>query len=109
MANSSNARSSQLNVVPATDIFESEKNYLLALDVPGIDPGSVAVEMDKDILKVSGHREAEGQVQRYVRDFRVPSGIDAQAVSAGVKDGVLTVVLPKHERALPQRIPVTVH
>jgi HSP20 family protein len=109
MANVTNTRSEQVKVVPATDIYEGEKSYLLALDMPGIEGNSVEVEIDKDVLKVSARRAAPGEEQRYSRDFRVPSGVDTQGVTASVKDGVLSVVLPKHERVLPKRIPVNVH
>lgn len=109
MSNLSNARNGQVNVVPATDIYEGEKDYLLMLDVPGIEGSSVEVEIDKDILKVSARRTASGEEQRYARDFRVPSGVNTQAVTAAVKDGVLSVVLPKHEHVLPKRIPVNVN
>jgi HSP20 family protein len=109
MANLNNTRDSQLVVVPATDIYEGEKDYLLALDVPGIEGNSVEVEIDNDVLKVSARRAAVGDEHRYARDFRVPSGVNTQAISASVKDGVLSVVLPKHEHVLPKRIPVNVH
>jgi HSP20 family protein len=109
MANSNNVRNSQVTVVPATDIYESDKDYLLALDVPGIEGDSVEVEIDKDVLKVSARRATPGEEQRYARDFRVPSGVNAQGISASVKDGVLNLVLPKHERVVPKRIPVSVH
>lgn len=108
-SNSSTSRNDQVNVVPATDIFESEKDFLLALDVPGIDGTAVEVEIDKDVLKVSARRTTPNGEQRYVRDFRVPSGVDTQAIAATAKDGVLTVALPKLERIQPKRIPVNVH
>jgi HSP20 family protein len=109
MANLNNARDSQVVVVPATDIYEGDKDYLLALDVPGIEGKSVEVEVDKDVLKISARRTVVGDEQRYARDFRVPSGVNTQAITASVKDGVLNVVLPKHEHVLPKRIPVNVH
>lgn len=106
MANSNNG---YVNVVPATDIYEGEKDYLLTLDVPGIEGGSVEVEIDKDVLKISALRTSAGEEQRYARDFRIPTGVDTQAVTATAKDGVLNVRLPKHERMQPKRIPVNVH
>lgn len=109
MANSNNLRNGHVNLVPATDIFEGEKDYLLALDVPGIDGNAVDIEIDKDVLKVSARRASGGEEQRYARDFRVPSGVDTQAISASAKGGVLTLVLPKLASVLPKRIPVSVN
>lgn len=108
MAQVNNLESAPVNVIPATDIYESEKDYLLALDVPGIDSDSVEVEIDKDVLKVSARRGGDTE-ERYARDFRVPSGVNGEAITANVKDGVLNIVLPKHERMLPKRIPVNVN
>lgn len=108
MAHANNVDNAPVNVIPATDIYESEKDYLLALDVPGIDGNSVEVEIDKDVLKVSARRTGDGE-ERYARDFRVPSGVDGQTITATVKDGVLNILLPKHERVLPKRIPVNVN
>lgn len=109
MANLTNEQNNAARLIPVADILEGEKDYLLALDVPGIDGASVEVEIEKDVLKVSARRVDVAEEQRYRREFLIPSGVNAQEVSAAVKDGVLTVVLPKFARAVPKRVPVAVH
>lgn len=98
-----------VRVVPAVDIFESEKDYLLVLDVPGIDGSGIEVEVDKDVLKVSAKRAEAAEALRYQREFKVPADVDGFGVTANAKDGVLRLVLPKHANAQPKRIAVTTH
>lgn len=99
----------EVRVVPAVDIYEGEQDYLLVLDVPGVDGANIDVEVDKDVLKVAAQRADGSEVLRYQREFRVPSDVNGGAVTANAKDGILRLVLPKHENAQPKRIEVATH
>ena len=98
---------SAVRVVPPVDIYEGEKDYLLVLDVPGVEGANIDVEVDRDLLKVSAKRSDGAEQVRYQREFRVPADVDGSGVTAKAKDGVLELVLPKHETAQPKRFAVS--
>lgn len=104
-----NQSESAARVLPAVDIYESEKDYLLVLDVPGVESSGIEVEVDKDVLKVVAKRNDGVEAQGYQREFKVPTDVNGGAVAANAKDGVLRLVLPKRESAQPKRIAVTTH
>jgi HSP20 family protein len=109
MANAAIQTDPSVRVYPAVDIYEGEKDYLLVLDVPGIDGGGIEVEVDKDVLKVGAKRTDSGEVQHYQREFKLPSDVNGTGVTANAKDGVLRLVLPKREGTQPKRIAVATH
>lgn len=108
MANSAKSEA-EVRVVPAVDIYESEKDYLLVLDVPGVRGEGIDIEVDKDVLKVTGRRTDGEELLRFQREFRVPADVNSDAVMANARDGVLNLTLPKREDAQPKRIPVVTH
>lgn len=93
---------------PPVDVYERETDYLLMLDVPGVDGKGIEVEIDKDVLKVTARRQ-DAESAQYAREFRIPPGTDVEKVTANAKAGVLSLVLPKHQSAQPKRIEVAVH
>ena len=94
---------------PPVDVYESEKDYLIVLDVPGVSGSGIEVEIDKDVLKVTGTREGAGaESVQYSREFRLPPGTETDKVTAKATAGVLNLVLPKHQSAQPRRIEVDV-
>jgi HSP20 family protein len=109
MANLATQTESVVRVLPAVDIYESEKDYLLVLDVPGASGSDIEVEVDKDVLKVVAKRNDGVEAQNYQREFKVPADVNGAAVAANAKDGILRLVLPKRESAQPKRISVTTH
>ena len=99
------------------DLCKIDDHYLLTADLPGIDPGSVDVDVDSGTLTISAHRTArsEDAVQwlanerffgTYRRQLSLGEGIDATAISATYENGVLTVTIPIAERAKPRKIEV---
>lgn len=94
---------------PPVDVYESEKDYLIVLDVPGVTGNGIEVEIDKDVLKVSGRREGQAETVTYSREFRLPPGTEVEKVAAKASAGVLNITLPKHQSAQPRRIEVDVH
>ena len=100
------------------DLCKIEDHYLLTADLPGVDPGSVDVDVDNGTLTISAHRTARSEeaVQwlanerffgTYRRQLSLGEGIDTSAISATYENGVLTVTIPLAERAKPRKIDVT--
>jgi len=106
--------------VPTLNVVETEGAYEVTLDLPGVDPAHVQVELNDGQLSVSGERKFEAEekgttlhrVERRYGQFRrvvsLPLPVDDAGISAAYKDGVLKVTLPKSERVKPKRIEVKV-
>jgi HSP20 family protein len=99
------------------DLCKVDDHYLLTADLPGVDPGSVDIDVDGGTLTISAHRTArsEDSVQwltnerffgTYRRQLSLGDGIDASAISATYENGVLTVVIPLAERAKPRKVQI---
>jgi HSP20 family molecular chaperone IbpA len=102
-------------VTPMVDIYEQESGLTLVADMPGVTNKNLKVDIDKGILTLEADVEIElkgGQLHSefvtsgYYRQFRLPEHLDANKVDAQLKDGVLTLALPKAEAAKPKRIEV---
>ena len=103
---------------PSFDVKEVEREYVLSADLPGIKPEAIAVTLDGDRLKVSGHRDSSHKTESeraclseisygsFSREFTLPATVDGEQVKASLKDGVLTLVLPKRAEAQPRKIAV---
>jgi HSP20 family protein len=102
--------------LPSTDVFETENEVVIELDVPGVHPENLSAEVIDGQLVVTGERApSEGAVRRYrserwqgrfVRTFSVPRGVDGGAIKAQYDHGVLRLTLPKAEDAKPRRIAI---
>lgn len=97
------------------DLCKIDDHYVLTADLPGVDPGSVDVDVDNGTLTISAHRTArsEDSVQwlsnerffgTYRRQLSLGEGIDTASISATYENGVLTVTIPIAERAKPRKI-----
>lgn len=94
-------------VHPDCDIEETKEDYVIRMDMPGLDPAGIDVKLDKDILTVEAKVEIEGLApRRYFRQFRVMRGLDAAKCQADYKLGVLTLKLAKPQSAQPQQIKI---
>jgi HSP20 family protein len=106
---------------PAADVRETEQEFFIRLDVPGVDGKSVKVSVFEDTLTVQGERRemTDGKkddkwhrVERFhgafERRFHLAGPMQADKVEATYKDGVLEVRIPKSEQARPREIPVQV-
>ncbi len=106
--------------IPAMDLVETEDHFVLKADLPGLTEADVNVEVEDNVLTVSGERKAEHEDKRegYVRversygSFRrsltLPEGVDPEAVSASFDKGVLEVRIPKPEERKPRRVAIQV-
>lgn len=103
---------------PAVDFYENQDELLLVVDLPGVPNDAIKIELDKDTLTIVGRRQLgvpEGarvlagpaSAWDYRRQFTVPSQIDPDRINAELKNGVLEVHLPRHERTKPRRIAIT--
>jgi HSP20 family molecular chaperone IbpA len=102
-------------VSPAVDIYEQEGGLTLIADMPGVTNQQLQVDIDKGVLTLEGAVALEFKGDRvfsefapsgYYRQFRLPEHLDANKVDAQLKNGVLTLSLPKAEAAMPKRIEV---
>jgi HSP20 family protein len=102
---------------PTVDIWESEEALVLQADVPGVKKDDVEINLDQDVLTISGRVSlddynglrpvySEFNVGNFFRRFSLGETIDQAAITADMEDGVLTVTLPKKEMAQPRKITV---
>jgi HSP20 family protein len=103
---------------PAMDLLETEDHFVLRADLPGMTESDVNIELEDNVLTVSGERKAEREEKRegfyrverafgsFSRSLTLPKGVDAEAVTAGFDNGVLEVRIPKPEQRKPRKITI---
>jgi HSP20 family protein len=98
-----------VTVAPRVDVLETENEFLVLADVPGVTPGDVDVRFEQGELAVHGKRPAgrDSEATAYHRVFAVADTVAADKITAELKAGVLTIRLPKVEAVKPKRIAVT--
>lgn len=103
--------------VPVTDIFETDEALTVILEMPGVDKDKVDVRVENEVLKIEGWINfsryeglqpvyTEYNVGNYARSFQLSSTIDQDRIRAELRDGVMTLILPKSEKATPRKIAV---
>lgn len=103
--------------LPNADIYETNDALNVVLEMPGVERDSVEVRVEDGVLKINGRLDfskyqglqplyTEYNVGHYSRSFRLSSKIDQNKIGAELKDGVLSLVLPKVEEAKPRTIQV---
>lgn len=105
---------------PPVDIYETEQNLVMKVELPGIDPKDVEVQLENNTLRIRGERKFEKEVSEenfqrversygsFARSFTLPSTVDPNHAAADYKDGVLTLTLAKREEAKPKTIKIEV-
>jgi HSP20 family protein len=105
---------------PATDIVEHENEYVVNLELPGVDKDDVKITMQENLLTIRGQKKEEKEsngsqyrrVERsygeFQRTFQLPSSVKSDRIEAAYRDGILTVSLPKAEEARSKQIEVKV-
>jgi HSP20 family protein len=102
---------------PAADIYESDNELTVNLDLPGVDPNMVDIRVENNTLTIRGERHFEEKqkenfhrVERsygpFARAFTLSTSVDPDKIRANYKTGVLTITLPKAEAAKPKRIQI---
>src|SRR3954465_11335535 len=99
------------------DLYRDGDHYVLSADLPGVDPGSVDVDVDGQLLTVRAERTAgmhdgakwlsqERPYGSYVRQFSLGEGVDPDRITANYDNGVLSVIIPVSERAKPRKVEI---
>lgn len=95
--------------MPAVNIREDEKGFILDLAVPGIDKKSLKIDIDEDLLTISseskneseesrdGYKRKEFSFSSFCRSFQIPENVSKDKIGANYKDGILSISLPKYE------------
>jgi HSP20 family protein len=95
--------------MPAVNIKEDEKRFMLDLAVPGIDKKELKIDINEDVLTISsetkneseenkdGYKRKEFSYSSFCRSFQIPENVSKDKIEANYKDGVLSVTLPKNE------------
>jgi HSP20 family protein len=102
---------------PSTNVFETKDAFVVQADVPGLAEGAVSVSVEDETLVIRGERKSdvpegykvhvrERAPIAFTRNLALPGRIDGDAVTATLKDGVLTITLPKAKEARPRSIAV---
>jgi HSP20 family protein len=104
--------------LPACDVFEDQTAVKIVAELPGVKPEDVKLSLENNVLTIRGEKKQEAEerterVHRYERSygsferaFVLPSTVDGDNISAQYQNGVLSVIVPKAERARPREIPV---
>lgn len=106
----------RLDFMPRFDVKEAKDAYVIRADLPGVRDADLDISLSANLLTISGRREEEHREDgetyyamersygNFARSFTMPDGVDAESVSAELKNGVLTVQVPKKPEAQPRRI-----
>jgi HSP20 family protein len=109
------------NWAPPVDIYEHQGNLVLKAELPGIDPKSVDVRVENNVLTLQGERKFESEVKReeyhrveraygtFSRSFTLPNVVDTGNIKAEYNDGILRVTMPKREEAKPKQISIQIN
>jgi HSP20 family protein len=100
------------------DLYRDGDHYVLTADLPGVDPGSVDIDVDGQLLTIRAERTLasgdgvkwitrEREAATFVRQLNLGQGIDTERISASYDNGVLSVTIPVSEKAKPRRIEVS--
>jgi HSP20 family protein len=112
------ADTARISWIPHVDIREEAERFVVAADVPGVEPKDIEITADKGVLTVKGERRSQKsatvdgneRVERatgsFVRRFTLPESADAEAIKATHVNGVLELSIPKRHQEQPRRIAV---
>lgn len=104
--------------VPDTDVIEGKNEIRVVCELPGMEPNQVELSLENNVLTISGEKQEERTEEddryhlterrwgKFSRSFVLPREVDADNIQANFENGVLTVTIPKSERARPRRIEV---
>lgn len=112
------SRSALRSWIPALDVVETETDYVLRADLPGLSEDDVDVQLHNDVLTVSGERKSEHEERKqgyyrverssgsFRRSVRLPEGVEPDSISASFERGVLEVKVPKPAQRTPHKIAI---
>ena len=106
--------------IPPMDLVETETEYLLKADLPGLSDEDVSIEFEDNVLTIAGERKSDHEERkegyyrversygRFSRSLTLPEGVDAEAVKASFDHGVLEIHIPKPEAKQPRKVAISV-
>src|SRR5579884_4280162 len=106
--------------IPAMDLVETEEDFVLRADLPGVSESDVNIELEDNVLTISGQRRAEHEERKegyyrverasgsFSRSLTLPEGVDPESVRASFDRGVLEVRVPKPEQRKPRKVAISV-
>jgi HSP20 family protein len=106
--------------VPAMDLVETDDEFVLRADLPGLSENDVNIELDDNVLTISGERKSEHEERKegyyrverssgsFQRSLTLPEGVSADAIRAQFDKGVLEVRVPKPEERKPRKVAISV-
>jgi HSP20 family protein len=106
--------------IPAMDLVETEHEFVLRADLPGLSEGDVSIELEDNVLTVAGERKSEREERKegyyrverasgaFSRTLTLPEGVDPESVKASFDRGVLEVRIPKPEQRKPRKVAISV-
>ena len=106
--------------VPAMDLVETEDHFVLKADLPGLGSDDVTIEVEDNVLTVSGERRIEHETQRegfyrverasgaFRRSLTLPEGVELDDIAASFDKGVLEIRIPKPEERKPRKVSIAV-
>lgn len=106
--------------MPRVDVLDRDNDLVVRTEVPGVDPESIEVTVEGGTLTIKGGRSFETEEDKdnyhrkeifegsFERTILLPEGIDAEAVTASSKDGILEISIPKQPQVLPRKVTVEV-
>lgn len=108
-------RSEDAFVAPPVDIYEDDDGLVVLADLPGVEPAVLDVRVEREVLTIRARAQhlataepvhQEYELAGFFRQFQLPNEIDSARIEAELQNGVLTLRLPRAERAHPRRIEV---
>jgi HSP20 family protein len=114
-APSERTRSEETYLSPTVDIYEDEQGLHVMADLPGVNPDGVDVRVEKGVLTIQAQAQhllttepvhREYALTGFFRQFQLPEEVDTTRIAAQLRNGVLTLDLPRMEAAQPRRIEV---
>ncbi len=106
--------------VPPVDIYETENEVVIKAEVPGVAQKDIEIKVEDDTLVIKGEKKFERDMEKetyhraervygkFQRSFILPKSIEKDKIKATLKQGVLTIVLPKKEEVKPKEISIQV-
>lgn len=106
---------------PACNIKEEKDAYMIEVDLPGVEPEDIDIEIDNNYISIKGERKSKVETEdeekqmhvvessygSYHRAFTLPDNVKSDAITADYKNGVLSISIPKTEDGQARRIPIT--
>ena len=106
-------------VTPLTDIYEEENGLHVVVDLPGVEKSGLKLAVENDILTIEGHVNAsnsdtnylirEFEPTNYFRQFELSESVNREKINAELKNGVLSIFLPRAEALKPRTIDVKIN